>query len=197
LPNYILAITGASGAAYGQRLARFFEEQKLGAYIIFSDHSRIVIKQELGIALQGVKTRDLASRFIGKKSRYLVPLDFRDMTAPAASGSARIKGMIVAPCSMATLSALAHGSANTLIARAADVMIKERRPLALVPRETPLSGIHLMNMLLLSLNGVQIVAAMPAFYHRPKRIEEMVDFIAGRALDFIGIEHKLYKKWKG
>ena len=196
MQHYILAITGASGVVYGQRLARFFEANKIPVYLIVSDHGKMVIGHELGISLAQAKTSDLAHKLLGKKSTYLTPLDMRDMMAPVASGSRRIKGMAIVPCSMSTVSAVAHGTAKTLLERAADVMLKERRKLVIVPRETPFSTLHLKNLLSLSEMGVQVIPAMPAFYTKPKNINDMVDFVVGRVLDALEIEHDLYKRWK-
>jgi flavin prenyltransferase len=120
-----------------------------------------------------------------------------DRGAPPASGSALTSGMIVCPCSMGTLSAISVGSSRSLIERAADVTLKERRRLILVPRETPLSAIHLGNMLRLTRAGAVIMPAAPGFYHQPKQISDLVDFVVARILDQLGVEHKLVKRWEG
>jgi 4-hydroxy-3-polyprenylbenzoate decarboxylase len=121
----------------------------------------------------------------------------KDIGASIASGSFRVEAMAVVPCSMGTLAKLAHGFSSNLLERAADVMLKERRPLVIVPRETPLSTIHLENMLALSRAGAMIVPAMPAFYNRPQTVEDMVAFVAGKVLDLLGVEHGLYRRWEG
>lgn len=120
-----------------------------------------------------------------------------DFFAPVASGSSAPDAMVICPCTMGTLSRIACGNSGTLLERCADVMIKERRPLTLVPRETPLSEIHLENMLRLARLGVRIVPAMPAFYHRPESVDDLVAFVVGKTLDSLGIDNSLYKRWKG
>jgi len=174
-----VAITGASGVAYGIRLVQVLREKGLEPTCIVSKAARRIISLEAEGAL-----------------KELSPwLDEDEMDSALASGSSRFDAMVIAPCSMKTLSAVANGYASNLIARAADVMIKEGRKLVLVPRETPLSPIHLENMLRLSRLGVIMVPAMPAFYHQPKGIEDMVDFVVGKVLDVLGIENQLYERW--
>jgi len=129
---------------------------------------------------------------VHRRSNYL---DYHDLTAVIASGSVKSDGMIVIPCSMATIAGITHGLARNLVERAADVVLKEKRPLVLVPRETPLNQIHLQNLLSLSRMGVTILPAMPAFYTKPRTITELVDFIVGRAMDQLGLEHQLYEAW--
>ena len=123
--------------------------------------------------------------------------DADDLAAPMVSGSFKTDAMIAIPCSMKTLAGIAHGYSDNLILRTADVMMKERRQLILVPRETPLNVIHLRNMLILAEQGVTIIPAMPAYYHRPKNIGSVVDYIVGKVLDSLGIEHSLFKRWLG
>lgn len=205
---YIVAITGASGAAYGVRLV---EELLCGGgdvELIVSPAGFLLMKEELGLDCAhldpaGVAEKILASigaggpaaRPKGKAGR-LVCLPYDDLTASVASGSALNKTMIVCPCSMGTLARISSGSSGNLIERAADCVIKERGTLVLVPRETPVSAIHLENMLKLSRLGVVILPAMPAFYTKPQSIRDMVDFIVGKTLDVLGIENNLYKRWK-
>jgi 4-hydroxy-3-polyprenylbenzoate decarboxylase len=162
--------------------------------LVISDTARIVLKEELGIeAGEG----DLLPK-LGVTNTAKVHLHgFRDFTAPIASGSYPTEGMVIIPCSMGTLGAVASGLSQNLIHRAADCTIKEGRRLILVPRETPLSAIHLENMLKLSRLGVRMVPAMPAFYSGQQSIQELVDFMVGKVLDQMGIPHALYPRWIG
>ena len=191
---YIVAITGASGVVYGMRLLEVLAEQKIPVELVISDTARIVMKEELGIeAGEG----DLLTKLgIGDANKIHLH-DFKDFTAPIASGSYPTEGMVVIPCSMGTLGAIASGLSQNLIHRAADCTIKEGRKLILVPRETPLSAIHLENMLKLSRLGVRIVPAMPAFYSGQQSIQELIDFMVGKTLDQMGIPHALYPRWVG
>jgi len=181
----ILAITGASGVPIGMRLAKALRKEQLS--IIVSENAKKVIKYEVG----GVK------KFLAELGKYGKLYDEAEIDAPPASGSSLFDAMVVCPCSMKTLSAIANGYCHNLITRSADVMLKEGRRLILVPRETPLNAIHLENMLKLSRIGVVILPASPAFYHKPKRIGDMVDFVAGKILDSLRIENHLYKRWNG
>jgi 4-hydroxy-3-polyprenylbenzoate decarboxylase len=183
---YIVAITGASGIVYGVRLVQVLTESGVPVELVVSDTAKIVMKEELGHE----------ARF-PEASRLLHIHDFHDFTAAIASGSYPVEGMAVIPCSMGTLGAIAAGLSQNLIHRAADCTIKEGRKLILVPRETPLSAIHLENMLKLSRLGVRIVPAMPAFYSGQQSIQELVDFMVGKTLDQMGISHTLYPRWVG
>jgi 4-hydroxy-3-polyprenylbenzoate decarboxylase len=177
----LVAITGASGVAYALRLLQALEELGISYECIISDAAKKILKHEVGD----------------------IELDLRrcysehEIEAPFSSGSHRVDAMVVIPCSMKTLAAIATGYANNLITRSADVMLKERRRLVLVPRETPLNAIHLENMLKLAKLGVVILPAMPAFYHLPASIDDLLSFIAGKVLDALGIEHELYRRWGG
>lgn len=189
---YIVAITGASGVIYGKRLIELMVAHKIPVYLILSNPAKLIIQDELGITIKP----DIVTSFLGKPAKkYVTVFDNNDLAAPIASGSYKTAGMIVIPCSMATLSAIATGNSRNLIERAADVTLKEHRRLILVPREMPLNAIHLENMLKLSQIGVDIVPPMPGFYHHPKSIEDMVDFVVGKVLDLIGIDHSLYQRW--
>jgi 4-hydroxy-3-polyprenylbenzoate decarboxylase len=180
----IVAITGANGVVYGKRLLEVLKG-KNEVHLIISRASEKLIEYELEITKK--KLEELAN-FV---------YDEDDFSSPLASGSFVTDAMIIIPCSMKTLAGIAHGYSENLILRAADVTLKERRRLILVPRETPLSSIHLRNMLELSMQGVVIIPAMPAFYHRPKTIDDLVDFIVGKVLDSLGIYHELFKRWDG
>jgi len=178
-------MTGASGAIYGIRLLRFFEENKIPVEIVISDAAKIVMLEELGSAGEIAGGDCLRTH------------DFLDFTAPIASGSYPTAGMVIIPCSMGTLGAVASGLSQNLIHRAADSTIKEGRKLVLVPRETPLSAIHLENMLKLARLGVKIVPPMPAFYGQQKTVGDLVDFVVGKVLDQLEIPHMLYPRWVG
>lgn len=183
---YIVAITGASGIIYGVRLVQALTEQSVPVELVISDTAKVVAREELGIDLAGTVPQNFVHLH-----------DFKDFTAPIASGSYPVEGMVVIPCSMGTLGAIASGLSQNLIHRAADCTIKEGRKLVLVPRETPLSAIHLENMLKLSRLGVRIVPAMPAFYSNQQSIQEIVDFMVGKVLDQMGIPHTLFPRWVG
>ena len=193
-PPILVAVTGASGAPYSVRLL----EALLGAdrlvRLIVSSHGLRLLETELGIG----SVDALRARVGGAEwDRLVTTYDDADRGAPPASGSAQSAGMVVCPCSMGTLSAIAVGASRSLVERAADVALKERRRLILVPRETPLSPIHLENMLRVTRAGAIVLPAAPGFYHRPTRIEELVDFIVARILDHLGVEHHLGLRWAG
>lgn len=191
MKRYVVAFTGASGAVYGVRLVEELLERNYEVHLIVSDPAKIVLKQEMNWDFTGPMEEVFKKYFKGNLFVY----DNADIAAPVASGSFLIDGMIVIPCTMSTISAIAHGISKNLLERAADVMLKERRPLVVVPRETPLSTIHLKNMLTLSEMGVYVVPAMPAFYHFPKSIDDMVDFIVGKVLDVMRIPNDLYQRY--
>ena len=195
--NVFLALSGASGSIYGLRLAEEFCRR--GCRLTFSATTSglLVCREETGLDLAGDPEES------AKKLRQYLAIDAEirvvapdDLFVCSASGSAAPDVMIVAPCSMGTLARIAAGISGNLIERSADVMLKERRPLLLVPRETPLSEIHLENMLRLSRAGARLIPAMPAFYHKPQSVAEMVDFVVGKVLDQIGIENQLYRRWE-
>ncbi len=183
----IVAITGASGSCYAIRLLRFLIEQNLEPYVVVSPPGRQVMAIELG---SGDLKEHLGTAGYREES-------VRDLSSPLASGSFPTQGMVVIPCSMGTLGAIANGVTSNLIHRAAEVTLKEARRLIVVPRETPLSPIALKNMLTLSQAGALIVPANPGFYHAPSSIEDLVDFVVGRVLDLMEIPHHLVKRWTG
>jgi 4-hydroxy-3-polyprenylbenzoate decarboxylase len=193
----MLAFTGASGMPYGLRLLECVLAADCRVWLAYSPAAQIVAKQECDLVLPTQPreaTRSLAARY-GSRDGQLAVFGCDDWNAPAASGSNPADAMVICPCTMGTLGAIAGGLADNLIARAADVMLKERRPLVLVPRETPLSAIHLENMLKLARAGAAIVPPVPGFYHRPQSIGDLVDFVVARVLDQIGVAHRLGPRW--
>lgn len=183
----IVAITGASGSCYAVRLLEVLIASELEPYVVISPAGRQVMAVELG-------SGDLKDHVGSAGWREE---DVRDLTSPLASGSFQTSGMVILPCSTGTLGSVAHGISSNLIHRAAEVCLKERRPLIVVPRETPLSQITLQNMLTLAQAGVHVVPASPGFYHNPQKISDLVDFMAGRVLDLMKIPHELSKRWTG
>lgn len=181
----VVAITGASGVIYGKRLLEVLKQKKVETHLIISSAGEKVISHELGVDRKEIEK--LATH----------AYDVNNLTAPLMSGSFRTDGMIVIPCSMKTLAGITHGFADNLILRAADVTMKEKRRLVVVPRETPLSTVHIRNMLEAAKLGVYVVPAMPAFYNKPEKIDDMVDFIVGRVLDCFNIDHNLFKRYSG
>jgi 4-hydroxy-3-polyprenylbenzoate decarboxylase len=186
------AITGASGAPYALRLLEQLVVRKVPTSLIVSAYGvRLLATETLVKNLAGLRAHVGAAAF----DRFVTVYDNDDRGAPPASGSARSSGMVICPCSMATLSAIAHGASRSLVERAADVALKERRRLVLVPRETPLSAIHLENMLRVTRAGAVVLPAAPGFYHRPTKIDQLVDFVVARVLDQLGVEHDLVARW--
>ncbi len=188
----VLAITGASGAPYGVRLLDALARASVPTWLLVSRHGWRLLEEECGIAdetgLRQATGGDWAS---------VTVFDDGNRGAQPASGSARTAGMVVCPCSMGTVAAIAHGTSRSLIERAADVTLKERRRLVLVPRETPLSLVHLRNLTLATEAGAVVLPAAPGFYHRPARVEQLVDFIAQRVLDHVGLDIALAPRWEG
>lgn len=193
-----LALTGASGLAYGLRLLDCLLAADVQVNLLTSQAAHIVAKQELDLTLPG-RPADLEKKLAATfhvKSGQLNVYGRDDWFAPIASGSARVDAMVICPCSMGTLAAIAHGMSDNLIERAADVMLKEQRKLILVPRETPFSSLHLENMLTLShMKNTVILPANPGFYHHPARLEDLVDFIVARILDQLDIHQDLLPPW--
>ncbi len=191
-PALTVGVTGASGAVYAIRLIRALVDLRVPTFLIVSSHGWRILELEAGIVDEG----QLRERIAGDWGRIEVVTN-ADRGAEPASGSAPSRGMVVCPCSMGTLSAIAQGSSRSLIERAADVTLKERRRLVLVPRETPLSAIHLENMLELTRAGAVIMPAAPGFYDRPRSIEDLADFIVARVLTHVGLDHDLGPRWRG
>ena len=195
---YVIAMTGASGALYGVRLVQVMAEMGFPIELIVSEPARVVIREELKIPVHGLgREEDLIKLFGPAVKGRIQAHSPKDFTAAVASGSYPTAGMAIIPCSMGSLGAIASGISQNLIHRAADCTIKEGRKLVLVPRETPLSAIHLENMLKLARLGVAIVPAMPGFYSSAATLQDMADFIAGKVLDQWGIAHALYPRWTG
>lgn len=190
----ILAVTGASGAAYGVRLLQQLVAHEVPVALIVSSHGFRLLDTELDIGdIEGLRAYVGAAAF----DWWVTVYDDGDRGAAPASGSARFRAMVVCPCSMGTVAAIAQGTSRSLVERAADVALKERRALLLVTRETPLSVVHLENMLRVSRAGAVVMPAAPGFYHRPTRVDELVDFVVARALDHLGVEHSLVRRWGG
>ena len=190
----VVGITGASGAPYAVRLLQELTAAHRPVSLIVSKYVLRLLATEAGIASMDA-LRDAIG--IDAWASYVEVFSNDDRGAAPASGSARTGGMIVCPCSMGTLSAIAVGASRSLIERAADVTLKERRKLILVPRETPLSAIHLGNMLRLARAGAVVMPASPGFYHRPREVSDLVDFVVARMLDQLGVEQNLVTRWRG
>jgi 4-hydroxy-3-polyprenylbenzoate decarboxylase len=192
-----LALTGASGMPYGIRLLECLLESGTNVWLLYSQVAQIVARQEMDLALPS-RPKELEvclrERFAAHTEQLRV-FGREEWFAPVASGSNPPDAMVICPCTMGTLAAVAAGFADNLIERAADVVLKERRTLVLVPRETPFSQVHLENMLKLARAGAVILPANPGFYHRPESVAQVVDFIVARVLDHLGIAHDLMPRW--
>jgi 4-hydroxy-3-polyprenylbenzoate decarboxylase len=188
----VMAITGASGAPYAVRLLEQLLIARQPVQLIISSHGLRLLRTETDIeSVEGLRVAVGADAW----DALVTVFDDADRGAAPASGSARNRGMVVCPCSMGTVSAISQGTSRSLVERAADVALKERRTLVLVPRETPYSVIHLENMLRLTRAGAVVLPASPGFYHRPSSVDELVDFVVARVLDQLGVEHTLGKRW--
>jgi len=194
-----LAMTGASGVPYGLRLLQMLVSADKHVYLMISPSARIVFAMEtnLKIPASPEKAQQFFSNYCKAKPGQIEVFSEQQWGAPVASGSAKVDAMVVCPCTSGALAAIANGTSDNLIERAADVMIKENRQLILVHRETPLSAIHLENSLKLARLGVSILPANPGFYHAPKSLSDLVDFIVARILDQLNIEHELLPRWGG
>lgn len=196
----VVAITGASGAVYGLRLLEVLVGSGHEVHLIVSPSGSAVVKQELNleIDLESFDPRTLLPANVAQQAGDLIRYHhYQNYFSPPASGSFLTGGMVVCPCSGSTLSGIALGSSNNLIQRAADVHLKERRKLILVPRETPLSLIHLDNMRRAAEAGAVILPAMPGWYHGVQSVQDLVDFVVARILDQLGVEHDLMRRWGG
>ncbi|MGP8124824.1 MAG: UbiX family flavin prenyltransferase [Nitrososphaerales archaeon] len=181
----VIGISGASGVAYGIRALEILKRARAETHLILTDAARETILLETDRKIAEVEGLSTQVHGIG------------DIGSKLASGSFRTDGMAIIPCSMKTLSGVASGYADNLLIRAAGVTLKERRPLVLVVRETPLTLIDLENMVTAARAGATVLPAMPAFYHRPKTVDDLVDQVAGKALDLLGVEHDLHREWRG
>lgn len=190
---WIVGITGASGAIYGVRLCKQLLQRGYDLHLVITDAGWRVLHEELGWdashRLQSLEKE--LTEGPGTWTYYKI----QDIGASIASGTFRTSGMVIVPCSMGSLSAIARAASENLLQRSADVVLKENRRLILVPRETPLHAVHLEHMLTLAKMGVKILPAMPAFYHAPQSMDELIDFVVGKILDSMGIDHDITKRW--
>ena len=196
MQHIVVAITGASGSIYGVRLVEELLKADCRVTLLVTRSGLDVLNYETGLDLSGSvaeRREQLRARFDAPE--WLDHYDEDDLFAPVASGSSAPDAMVICPCSMGTAGRIAAGLANNLVERVADVALKERRELLLVPRETPFNRIHLENLLRLDQAGARILPAMPAFYHRPQSIDELVDFLVGKILDNLRIPHRLFPRW--
>lgn len=190
MKRMIVGITGASGSIYAKRLIEELLERDIYIHIICTDTGRKVMKYETSTDIEEWINK------LKNKYKHVELEDINDLFSGAASGSYKFDAVIILPCSMGTLAEISNGIAKNLLCRAADVALKENRKLIIVPRETPFNAIHLENMLKLSRLGVTIFPAMPGFYHIPQTIEDLINFVVGKILDYLGVENNLFKKWK-
>jgi 4-hydroxy-3-polyprenylbenzoate decarboxylase len=197
MSHYTIAITGASGAPYVYRLLQILVQEGHSLYLCISGDGLSILGDETNLRLKGseIDIQYEIMRHFGAKEGQITYFDEDNMRAPIASGSIAVDAMVVIPCSMKALASFAAGFSSNLIERAADVTLKEKRKLIIVPRETPLSAVHLKNMLTLAQLGCHIIPAMPAFYHHPKTLTDVVDFVAGRVLNSMGIDNELAPRW--
>jgi 4-hydroxy-3-polyprenylbenzoate decarboxylase len=194
-----IAITGASGALYAVRTLAALLERGLHVELVISDYGRRLLRDELGDEAVADRLMPYLAKKYGETvhTGNLTVHSNRDLGATIASGSHGCAGMVIVPCSMKSLAGVAHGLSRNLVERAADVMLKERRPLVIVPRETPMSLPQLKNMVLCAEAGAIILPAMPAFYQLPQSLDDLADFMAGKILGSLGLDHNLYPKWTG
>jgi 4-hydroxy-3-polyprenylbenzoate decarboxylase len=188
----VLALTGASGAPYGVRLLEGLARNRIPTWLIASEHGMRLMREECGIkSVEGLREAT------GGDWDSVTLFPDEDRGALPASGSQRTSGMVICPCSMGTVAAIAAGTSRSLVERAADVSLKERRRLILVPRETPLSLVHLRNLVTVTEAGATVLPAAPGFYHRPTKVSELVDFVVQRILDQLGLKIEMSRRWEG
>ena len=193
--RFAVGFSGGSGSVYGLRLVEVLLELGHDVHLVATGAAVRVLVHEAGATLD-LAAPDLASLFPVSLRQRLVVHDLAAVEAAPASGSAGIAAVILCPCSMGTLARVAHGFSSNLVERMADVALKEGRPLLVVPRETPLSELHLENLLKLARLGAIVLPAMPGFYHRPATVQDLVDFVVGKILDRLGLEHSLVRRWQ-
>lgn len=196
IKKFTVGITGASGSIYGVRLVQELLRVGHTVHLIVTEAGWQVFHDELDWDTTD-REKLLHEKFQQNHSGKLHYWTLRDFYSPSASGSARMDGMVVVPCSMGTLSGIAHGASGNLLERAADVALKEGRKLIVVPRETPLNAIHLQNMLILSQAGAKILPAMPGFYQKPQSMDDLINFVVGKVMDALDIPHSLFTRWGG
>lgn len=192
MSDYVIGITGASGSIYGVRLIHELVSRKHHVDVVITNAGKKVMEVELGIS----GSKEIKNLLVSQKKIRIRIWENDDFSAPFMSGSNAYEAVVIIPCSVGKLAAIANGISGNLLERTADVALKEKRPLLLVIRETPLSLIHLENMVKVVKAGAQVLPAMPAFYHHPKTIDDMVNFIVGKVLNLLRIDHNLLKGWK-
>ncbi|HCX65623.1 MAG TPA: aromatic acid decarboxylase [Eubacteriaceae bacterium] len=191
MEKIVVGLTGASGSIYFLRLMDYLSREPRKIHVVASDNGEKVFQYETKRNL-----KDEVEKWNKKQAEVVLEED-NNLFSPIASGSYQADKMIIIPCTMSTLGELAGGITKSLLTRAADVFIKEKRPLVLVPRETPLSAIHLKNMYELAAIGVHMVPAIPGFYNHPETMDDLIDFVVGKALDGLQLKHDQYERWKG
>ena len=201
MATYVVGISGGSGAPYALRVLEGLLEAGHNVFCVVTEAGRKVLEIECEVVLDGRPADDeralLEALPPSERPGSLAVLELTDFAASIASGSFPTAGMVIVPCSMGTLSRVAHGASSNLLERAADVTLKERRTLVLVPRETPLSLIHMRNMVAAHEAGATVFPAMPGFYHRPQSVGDLVDSVAGRVLEILGVEARFLRRWAG
>jgi flavin prenyltransferase len=191
----LVGVTGASGSLYASRLIEELSTRAEMVYLVLTENGRAVAEHELDPKSKSVLLQILKDPKKAPSDHNMRLFDCRDLFAPIASGTNTVDAMVIVPCSMGTMARIAQGISGNLLERSADVVLKQRRQLVICPRESPFNRIHLKNMLELSDAGAEVLPLMPGFYHKPKSMEDLVDFCVGRILDQLGFDHDLYKPW--